>query len=189
MTAIASQITSLTIVYSTVYLGTDQRKHQSSASLAFVRGIHRWPVNFPHKGPVTRKLSCHIWWRYHVKAAFRYRRKHRTHLSLWSVYKMHECFDQRIWSKLYKYLNIRLTYKVLIDLFNALTLLSTYNVLIDLFNVDKVLHKCVDPGVVFFACFGDKRLKISNDNIPISQIPQCTCPISQNTSFRIHFCS
>ena len=33
-----------------------QRKHQSSTSLAFVRGIHRWPVNSPHKGPVTRKM-------------------------------------------------------------------------------------------------------------------------------------
>ena len=53
--AIASQITSLTIVYSTVYSGADQRKHKSSASLAFLRGIHRWPVNSPHKGPVTRK--------------------------------------------------------------------------------------------------------------------------------------
>ena len=51
---IASQVTSLTIVYSTVY--PDQRKHQSSASLAFVRGTHRWPVNSPHKAPVTRKM-------------------------------------------------------------------------------------------------------------------------------------
>ena len=49
-------ITSLTIVYSTVYSGADQRKHQSSASLAFVRGIHRWRVNSPHKWPVTRKM-------------------------------------------------------------------------------------------------------------------------------------
>ena len=56
MGAIASQITSLTIVYSTVYSGADQRKHQSSASLAFVLGIHRWPVNSPHKWPVTRKM-------------------------------------------------------------------------------------------------------------------------------------
>ena len=56
MGAIASQITSLTIVYSIVYAGTDQRKHQSSASLAFVRGIHRGPVNSPHKGPVTRRM-------------------------------------------------------------------------------------------------------------------------------------
>ena len=56
MSAMASQNTSLTIVYSTVYSGADQRKHQSSASLAFVRGIHRWPVNSPHKGPVTRKM-------------------------------------------------------------------------------------------------------------------------------------
>ena len=56
MGAMASQITSLTIVYSTVYSRKHQRKHQSSASLAFVRGIHRWPVNSPHKGPVTRKM-------------------------------------------------------------------------------------------------------------------------------------
>ena len=52
----ASQITSLAIVYSTVYSGADQRKHQSSASLALVRGIHRRPVNSPHKWPVTRKM-------------------------------------------------------------------------------------------------------------------------------------
>ena len=54
MGAMASQITSLTIVYSTVYSGAD--KKISSASLAFVRGIHRWPVNSPHKWPVTRKM-------------------------------------------------------------------------------------------------------------------------------------
>ena len=51
-----SQITSVTIVYWSVYSGADQTKHQSSASLAFVWGIHRWPVNSPHKGPVTRKM-------------------------------------------------------------------------------------------------------------------------------------
>ena len=56
MSAIASQITSLTIVYSIVYSDEDQRKHQSSASLAFVRGIHRGPVNSPYKWPVTRKM-------------------------------------------------------------------------------------------------------------------------------------
>ena len=56
MSAIASQITSLTIVYSTDYPGADQSKHQSSASLAFVWGIHRGPVNSPHKWPVTRKM-------------------------------------------------------------------------------------------------------------------------------------
>ena len=52
----ASQITSLTVVYSTVYSGADQRKHQSSASLSFVGGIHRRPVNSPHKWPVTWKM-------------------------------------------------------------------------------------------------------------------------------------
>ena len=56
MGAIASQITSLTIVYSTVYSGADQSKHQSSAALAFVWGIHRGPMNSPHKWPVTRKM-------------------------------------------------------------------------------------------------------------------------------------
>ena len=56
MDAMASQITSLTIVYSTVYPGTDQIKRQSSASLAFVRRIHRGPVNSTHKWPVTRKM-------------------------------------------------------------------------------------------------------------------------------------
>ena len=56
MGAIASQITSLMVVYSIVYSDADQRKHQSSASLAFVRGIHRGPVNSPHKWPVTRKM-------------------------------------------------------------------------------------------------------------------------------------
>ena len=73
MDTMASQITSLTIIYSTVYSGADQRKHQSSASLAFVRGIHRGPVNSPHKWPVTQKIfhlmtssgleieKCNLW--------------------------------------------------------------------------------------------------------------------------------
>ena len=56
MAMVASQITSLTIVYSTVYSDADQRKHQSFASLAFVWGIHRGPVNSPYKWPVTRKM-------------------------------------------------------------------------------------------------------------------------------------
>ena len=57
MSAIASQITSLTIfVYSTVYSGADQKHHQCSAPLAFVGGIHRWPMNSPHRGPVTREM-------------------------------------------------------------------------------------------------------------------------------------
>ena len=57
MGGMASQITSLTIVYPAVYSVTDQRKHQSSASLAFVQGIHWSPVNSQHKGSVTRKMS------------------------------------------------------------------------------------------------------------------------------------
>ena len=56
MSAMSSQITGVSIVYSTECSGADQRKHQSSALLAFVRGIHRWTLNSPHKGPVTRKM-------------------------------------------------------------------------------------------------------------------------------------
>ena len=56
MGAMASQITNPTIVYSIVHSGADKIKYQSSASLAFVWGIHRRPVNFPHKWPVTRKM-------------------------------------------------------------------------------------------------------------------------------------
>ena len=53
--AMASQITSLTIVYSTVYSDADQRKHQSSASLAFVReiAVDQWTASY---APVTRKM-------------------------------------------------------------------------------------------------------------------------------------
>ena len=56
MDEMASQITSLMIVYSTIYSGDDQIKHQNSVSLVFVWGIHRWSVNSPHKWPVTRKM-------------------------------------------------------------------------------------------------------------------------------------
>ena len=56
MSAMASQITGFSVVCSTVGLGVDQRKYQSSVSLAFVRGIHQWPVNSPQKRPVTWKI-------------------------------------------------------------------------------------------------------------------------------------
>ena len=63
MGAIASQITSLTIVYSSVY--SDQRKYQSSASLAFVWGIHQGPVNSPPQ-MASDAENVSIWWRRHV---------------------------------------------------------------------------------------------------------------------------
>ena len=80
MGAMASQNTSLTIciVYSTIYPGAE-RKHQCSASLVIVRGIHRWPVNSPRKWPVTRKMfpfddvsmDFSMSWRYHVTCIYR----------------------------------------------------------------------------------------------------------------------
>ena len=57
MSAMASRITGVSIIYSTVCSGADQtKKHQSFASLAFVMGIHRWSVNSPPEGSVTRKM-------------------------------------------------------------------------------------------------------------------------------------
>ena len=83
MGTIASQITCLTIVYSTVYSDTDQRKHQSSPSLAFVWGIHRGPVNSQHKWPIIRKMfpfddvimkmyiggtyNARVWWNHQLQ--------------------------------------------------------------------------------------------------------------------------
>ena len=64
MGAVASIITSLTIVFSIVYSGADQRKHQSSVSLAFVRGIHRWPDEFPVQMASNAEYVS-IWWRQH----------------------------------------------------------------------------------------------------------------------------
>ena len=66
MSTMVSQITSLTIVYSTFHSCVDQRKHQSSASLAFVRGIHRWPVNSPEQ-MASNAENVSIWWRHHVR--------------------------------------------------------------------------------------------------------------------------
>ena len=56
MSVMASQLTGVLIVCSTVCSGPDHRKHQSSTSRAFDRAIHRWLVNSPHKGSVTRKI-------------------------------------------------------------------------------------------------------------------------------------
>ena len=65
MGALASQITSLTIVYLTVYSDADQRKHQSSASLAFCAG------NSPETGECPAQMASYaenvsIWWRHHA---------------------------------------------------------------------------------------------------------------------------
>ena len=67
MGTIASQITSLNIVYSTVYSGTDQRKHQSSASLAFVWGIQRGPGTGEFLAQMASNAeNVFIWWRHHI---------------------------------------------------------------------------------------------------------------------------
>ena len=87
MGSITSQIISLTIVYSSVYLGADQRKHQSSASLAFVRGIHRRPVNSPHKGPVTRIFFHLMTSSYRCGPVAPYSDRDQIKISLWFVPK------------------------------------------------------------------------------------------------------
>ena len=84
MGTMVSQITSITIVYSTVYSDADQRKHQSSTSLAFVWGIHRGPVNSPHKWPVTRKMFpfddvIMIWRISHSLARLKFHQQRQLH--------------------------------------------------------------------------------------------------------------
>ena len=56
MSAMVSQITGVSIACLTVCIDADKRKQQSSASLAFVGGSHRWPAITPHRGPVTQKM-------------------------------------------------------------------------------------------------------------------------------------
>ena len=85
--AIASQITSITIVCSTIYLDAEQRKHQSSASLAFVRGIHRWSVNSLHKWPATRKIF-HLMtssWGCQHKNMSKHNRYHHLSWGIWII--------------------------------------------------------------------------------------------------------
>ena len=64
MSTVASQITGVSIIYSTVCSSADQRKHESSVSLALVRGSHRWPVNSPSQR-ASYAGNVSIWWRHH----------------------------------------------------------------------------------------------------------------------------
>ena len=84
------QITSLTIVYSTVHSGADQRKHQSSASLAFVQGIHRWPLNSLHKSP-NNVENASIWWRHH-DFFVKYKSIQSISNSIYSKMSLHRCY-------------------------------------------------------------------------------------------------
>ena len=92
LSAMASQITSVSIACSTVGSGADQRKHQSLASLAIVWGIHRWQVNSPDKSPVTRKMfpfddviMYHDIWR-RVRYLLIAITTNCSHLLMWSIY-------------------------------------------------------------------------------------------------------
>ena len=102
----SSQITSFSTVCSAVCLGANQRKHQSFASLAFVRGIHRWPVNSPHKRPVTRKMfsfddvtMARAWIRNHIPQ--------KTGCDYWSMSQSQFiCVSKRGSSRQFKYLGL-----------------------------------------------------------------------------------
>ena len=92
MGTMASQITNLMIIYLPVYSGGDQRKHQSPASLAFVRRIHWWPVNSPHKGPARLAIRSWpslllCWWSatVHQKVELKYIYRWYNHLFIWVI--------------------------------------------------------------------------------------------------------
>ena len=104
MSAMASQITDVSIVYLTVCLGADQRKHQSSASLVFVGGIHRSPVNSTHKGTVTQKMFPFddvIMHNKHSKALLWY---YPICVKMWSVAPSEHLGTQ--WSKGFKFIQM-----------------------------------------------------------------------------------
>ena len=119
----ASQITSLTIVYSSDYSGADQRKYQSSASLAFVRGIQRWPMNSPHKWPVTRKMFPFddviilwltkypmIWWCHDIKCIPHYGPLSTGHScsSMCDVMKFNSAYRKpHLYTNLFPFLSFR----------------------------------------------------------------------------------
>ena len=105
MSAMASQLTGVSIVYLTVCSGADQRKHQSSESLAFVRGIHRWPVDSPHKRPITRKMFPFddvIMWREYVTCMDVKTWKHLTH---WGRDKM-DAISQTTFSNTFSWMKM-----------------------------------------------------------------------------------
>ena len=69
MGAMASQITSATMVYSTIYLDEDQRKHQSSASHAFFSRNSPVTGEFPAQQSSNAE-NASIWWRHHEVIVF-----------------------------------------------------------------------------------------------------------------------
>ena len=78
MSALASSITSVSIVCSTAYSGADQRTHQSSASLAFVRGIHRWPSHYLNQcwNIVNWTIANKLQWNFHQIYTFSFKKMH-----------------------------------------------------------------------------------------------------------------
>ena len=124
MGAMASQFTSLTIVYSTVYSGADQRKHRNSASLAFVRGIHQWPVNSPHKWPITRKMfpfddvivpcsASAIWWP--IAYCTGYFMTRLDHILLFAVLELYQTFINAVKTWYFKMKSILISFRVSIE--------------------------------------------------------------------------
>ena len=105
MIAMASQITSLTIVYSTFYSGADQRKHQSSASLAFVRVTGEFPAQKPsHAGNVA------VWWRHHgqfwctaAKVGVHWTYKNSTNILYKTVQIYDRCSSHQVTGELGRY--------------------------------------------------------------------------------------
>ena len=117
MSTMASQITSLTIVYSSVYSGSDQRKHQSSASLAFVRGIHWGPVNSPAQRS-SNVENVSIWWRHHGH----HHPLHHTHIHQNWMKEDWVCVYLQVESKLYVMQTNRITTVCKMHQFCALVL-------------------------------------------------------------------
>ena len=160
MDTVGSQITSLTIVYSTVYSGADQRKHQSSASLAFVWGNS--PVTGQRAGN-AEKVS--IWWRHHVaeyatgpwnKMSYWWNRNHLPHQRLtffdnflcskwrkFSVSMNMKTFLCKNWTDTYLYIHIDWCLYFMINiniLINSCTLTQIWTILSNIYQTYQTFH-------------------------------------------------
>ena len=118
----ASEITSVFTVYSIVCSGADQRKHQSPESPAFVWGIRRWPVNSPHKWPVTRKMHFFddeimihfmiVWWLQDTLSTLQdiFREINRWPVDSPPKWRVMRSFDVLLWIISKKFSNKQLTF-------------------------------------------------------------------------------
>ena len=198
MSVMESQITGVSIVYSTVCSGQDQRKHQSSASLAFVKGIHRCPVNSQHKGPETLKMflfddviidTTTSWSPFLVGANHPFTLHTQQRGCWWH-------FDAKGQGISNHDIDINNIFVILISIpSSAVCQIIHLNKIKLKYNIEmksnslwnrqfvKEFFLNVDRECFVWNCASDKCTALGITQRPVAQIPQCPSPISHNAQF------